>query len=94
LKHESIEKVEMYYEKLLKLANSLQTLTTANSFTTMFQSGLQSYLRIVVAGMKWKILQHHKELVLICEKDISMPEALNTLFVPQTTWTRNVIAKN
>lgn len=94
MKHESIEKVEVYYEKLLKLANSLQTLTTANSFTIMFQLGLQSYLCIVVARMKWGILQHHKELVLICEQGISMPEALTTFFVPQTTWTRNVVAKN
>jgi len=39
-------------------------------------------------------LQQHKESTLICEEGISMLEAQNTLYVPQTTRTKNVVTGN
>jgi hypothetical protein len=44
-------------------------------------------------GIKWETLQQHKKLMLIYE-GIYMLEAHNTLFVPQTTRTRNVAVGN
>jgi hypothetical protein len=44
--------------------------------------------------MKWEILQHHEESMLICDEGIPMLEAQNTLFVPQTIRIRNVAARN
>ncbi len=40
LKRKSIERVEVYYERLLKLTNSLQMLTINNFLTIVFQFGL------------------------------------------------------
>lgn len=44
--------------------------------------------------MKWEILQQHKELALIFEKNIYVFEAHNTLFIPQTRGARNVVMEN
>jgi hypothetical protein len=85
------KKIEMYYERLLKLANSLQTLTTDNFFIIVFRSRLQFYLRISIVGMKQEILQQCKELVPICEEGIYVLEALSTLSVPQTTGIRSLV---
>jgi hypothetical protein len=56
MKHEKDERVEVYYEKLLKLANSLQHKTTYNFLTIIFRSRVQPYLRVATAGMKKKTL--------------------------------------
>jgi hypothetical protein len=56
MKQEKNERVEVYYERLLKLANSLHK--TINSFlTTVFKYGLQPYLRVTTIGMKRETLQ-------------------------------------
>jgi hypothetical protein len=57
MKHEKDERVEVYYEKLLKLANSLQHKTTYNFLTTIFRSRVQPYLRVATTGMKRKTLE-------------------------------------
>jgi hypothetical protein len=44
IKHEKNERVDFYYDRLLKLANNLQYMTTYNFLTTIFKSKLQSYL--------------------------------------------------
>jgi hypothetical protein len=44
--------------------------------------------------MKREILQQHKELALIFEKGIFVLEAQNTLFIPQTKGTGNVVMEN
>jgi hypothetical protein len=49
---EKNEIVEVYYERLLKLANSLQHNTIDSFLTIVFKSGLQPYLRVATAGMK------------------------------------------
>jgi hypothetical protein len=41
-----MKRVEVYYERLLKLANSLQHKTTNNFLTTTFKSKLQPYLHV------------------------------------------------
>jgi hypothetical protein len=56
LKQESTKK-RVYCERLLKLANSLQTPTTYNFLNIMFQSRLQFYLCFVIVGMKRETLQ-------------------------------------
>jgi hypothetical protein len=54
MKHEKNERVEVYYERLLKLANSLQHKATNNFLTTIFIFGLQPYLRVAITDMKRK----------------------------------------
>jgi hypothetical protein len=34
--------------------------------------------------MKWSTLQHHKEVTMLCEKGMTIAEAKNALFVPQS----------
>jgi hypothetical protein len=52
MKQEDIEKVEVYYERIQKLAHGLQVPTIDNFLTTMFGIGLQSYLKIAIIGMR------------------------------------------
>jgi hypothetical protein len=40
MKHEEIKKVEVYYERIQKLAHGLQIQTTNIFLTTMFRMGL------------------------------------------------------
>jgi hypothetical protein len=73
--------VEVYYERLLKLANSLKHKTTHNFLTIVFKSGLQPYQH-VTTNMKRKTLEEQKELALVCEEGIFEVEAINNLLVP------------
>jgi hypothetical protein len=57
--------VEVYYERIQKLAHGLQVPTIDNFLTIVFR-GLQSYLRIVSVRMEWSTLQH-KEMAMLCE---------------------------
>ncbi len=57
MKQEKNERVEVYYEILLKLANSLQHKTKNSFLTIIFRSGLQPYLHVATIGMKRKTLQ-------------------------------------
>jgi hypothetical protein len=79
MKEEKNERVEVYYERLLKLANSLQHRTIDNFLTTIFRSRLQPYLHVTTIGMKRETLQQHKEVVLVCEERIFEVEAINNL---------------
>ncbi len=56
MKQEKNEKVEVYYERLLKLANNLQHKTTNNFLTIIFIFGLQQYLNVATVGMKRETL--------------------------------------
>jgi hypothetical protein len=82
MKHEKNERVEVYYERLLKLANSLQHKATNSLLTIIFRFGLQPYLCVAITNMKRKTLQQHKEATLVCEEGISKVEAINNLLVP------------
>ncbi len=48
----TIERVEVYYERLLKLTNHLQVKTTYVFLTIVFKAGLLPYLRLSTIGMK------------------------------------------
>jgi hypothetical protein len=61
--------VEVYYERIQKLAHDLQVPTTDSFLTILFKACLQSYLRIATIGMQQSTLQQHKEVVMLCEKD-------------------------
>jgi hypothetical protein len=52
MKQEKNERMEVYYERLLKLANSFQHMTTNSFLITIFKFGLQPYLHVAIAGMK------------------------------------------
>jgi hypothetical protein len=56
MKHEKNERVEVYYERLLKLANSLQHKTTNSFLTIIFSFRLQPYLHVATIGMKKETL--------------------------------------
>jgi hypothetical protein len=70
MKQEKNERVEVYYEILLKLANSLQHMTTNSFLIIVFKSRLQPYLHVATINMKRETLQQHKETTLVCEKGI------------------------
>ncbi len=52
MKHENNERMEVYYERLLKLANNLQHKITHSFLTIVFKSGLQPYLRVTTTSKK------------------------------------------
>jgi hypothetical protein len=79
MKHEEIERVEVYYEQIQKLVHGLQVPITDSCLTIMFRACLQSYLRITTIGMKWSTLQQHKEAAMLCEKGMTTVEAKSAL---------------
>jgi hypothetical protein len=52
IKQNNDEKVGVYYEQILKLANCLQHKMDNNLLTTFFRVGLVPYLQTVTIGMK------------------------------------------
>jgi hypothetical protein len=56
MKHEKNERVEVYYERLLKSANILQHKTINSFLTTIFRYKLQPYLCVTTIGMKKETL--------------------------------------
>ncbi len=74
--------MEVYYERLLKLANSLKHKTTHNFLNIVFKYGLQPYQHVATTSMKRKTLQEQKEVALVCEEGIFEVEAINNLLVP------------
>jgi len=83
MKQEETKRVEIYYERIQKLAHGLQVPTT--NLTIVFRVGLQSYLKITTIKMKHLTLQHHKEAAMLCEKCMTITKVKNTLLVPQST---------
>ncbi len=79
--------MEVYYERLLKLANNLQHKIINSFLTTIFRIGLQPYMCVAIIGMKEKTLKQHNEVALVCEKIISEVEAINNMLVPQSSET-------
>jgi len=77
--------VEVYYERLLKLTNSLQHRITNSFLTIIFIFGLQPYLHVATVDMKRETLQQHKESILVCEKGIFEVKALSNLLVPHSS---------
>jgi hypothetical protein len=79
MKQKKNEKVEVYNDRLLKLANNLQHKTIDNFLTIVFRSRLQPYLCVTIIGMKRETLQQDKEIVLVCEERIFEIDAINNL---------------
>jgi hypothetical protein len=52
MKPKKNERMEVYYERLLKLANNLQHKATNNFLTIVFKFGLQPYLRVATCIKK------------------------------------------
>jgi hypothetical protein len=65
MKQAKNESVEVYYERLLKLANSLQ-----HKQHLIFKSGLQPFLHVETTCMKKKTMQQHNEAALVHEEGI------------------------
>ncbi len=61
IKQGNNEKVEVYYEQILKLANCFQQKVDDNLLTTFFRARLVPYLQIASTRMKRDILFEHKE---------------------------------
>jgi len=68
MKQKEITKVEVYYERIQKLAHGLQVPTTNSFMTIVFRASLYLYLKIAIARMKRSTLQQHKEATMLCEK--------------------------
>ncbi len=49
---EKNKKMEIYYDRLLKLANNLQHKTINSFFIIIFKSGLQPYMCVPTIGLK------------------------------------------
>jgi len=67
------------------LVHGLQIPTTYNFLAIMFKVGLQSYLVIAIAGMKWSTLNNIKEAIMLCEEGMTIVEARNAFLVPLNT---------
>ncbi len=84
--------MEIYYEKKLKLANSLQQRTTNSFLIIVFIFRLQPYLLVATTSMKRETLQQHKEVALVCEERIFEIEAISNLLIPQSS--KTILAQN
>jgi hypothetical protein len=62
------EWVEIYYERLLKLANCLQMKVTDVFLTIIFRINSQPHLKLAIVSMIKDTLIKHKEAVVICEE--------------------------
>jgi hypothetical protein len=85
MKQEKNERMEVYYERLLKLANSFQHKTTNSFLTIVFRSRLQPYLCVATTSMKRETFQQHKETTLVCEEGIFEVKAINNRSIPQSS---------
>jgi len=56
MKQKKNERMEVYYEILLKLANSFQHMTIDSFLTTIFKFGLQPHLHVATTCMKKETL--------------------------------------
>ncbi len=77
------KRVEVYYERIQKLAHGFNIPTINNFLIIVFKAGLQSYFIIATIGMKWSTLQQYKEVVMLCEKGMTTVEMRNALLVPK-----------
>jgi hypothetical protein len=79
--------VEVYYEGLLKLANSFEHKIIDNFLNFVFKSKLQPYMHVTTINLKRKTLRQHKKVVLVYEEGIFEVEVINNLLIPQNNKT-------
>ncbi len=91
IQQQTIERVEVYYERLLKLANCLHGKATYVFFTTIFKASLLPYLRSTTTGLKRNTLIKHKKTIVVCEESGHVSLNYNVLL---TTPHVNVVVKH
>lgn len=64
------EKVQVYYECILKLANCLNQKANDSLPTTFFRLRLVPYLQVTTARMKRDTLFLHKKVTVTCEENM------------------------
>ncbi len=82
IKQSNDKKVEVYYERILKLVNRLQHKVDDNLLTTFFQVGLVPYLQIATTRMKRDTLFEHKEFAVNFEEIMVDAEEYRKLLEP------------
>jgi hypothetical protein len=82
IKQGATKKVEVYYKRILKLANCLQHKANDNLLTIFFKVGLVPYLRVVTIGMKHNNLFKHEEIAVTCEENMGNPTLYQKLIEP------------
>ncbi len=90
IQQQTVEHVEVYYERMLKLTNCLQVRVTNVFFTTICRASLLPYLRLAIVGMKRDTLIKHKEVVVVCEESGLVSLSSNVLL---TTQEANIVVK-
>jgi hypothetical protein len=78
------EKVKVYYEHILKLANCLQHQEDDSLLTIFFRIGLQPDLWITTMGMKRDTLFKHKEVAITYEENMGDANEYQKLLEPPT----------
>jgi hypothetical protein len=82
IKHGNNEKVEVYYEWILKLANYLQHKANDNLLTSFLGVGLLPCLWIAIERMKQDTFLKHKKFAFTCEEPIEDVEEYQKLLEP------------
>lgn len=82
IKQGNDKKVEVYYERILKLVNRLQHKVDDNLLTTFFRVGLVPYLQIATARMKRDTLFEHKKFAVNFEEIMVDAEEYQKLLEP------------
>jgi hypothetical protein len=82
------EKLEVYYKRILKLANCLEHKANDNLLTIFFRVGLVPYMRVATIGMKRNSLFEHKE-IMVCEESMGDPTEYQKLLEPPKSNIRN-----
>jgi len=85
MKQEEIEKVEIYYEWIQKMAHGLQVRTIDNFLTIVFKMGCIHTLELQLHGWNGSTFQHHKEAAMLCEEGMTTPKTRNALLVLHNT---------
>jgi hypothetical protein len=68
IQQQIVESVEVYYERMLKLANCPQVITTNVFLTINCRVGLLLYFKLAITSMKWDTLIEHKETLYFVRK--------------------------
>ncbi len=73
--------MEVYYERILKLANCLHHKVDDKLLITFFWAKLVPYLWVAIAGMKQDIL-FHKEAAMTCKDNLGDANEYRKLLKP------------
>ncbi len=74
-----VERVEVYYECLLKLTNYVKVRSTNVFLTVVIKASLLPYLRLTTTSMERNTLIEHKEAIIVCEESGLVSMSYNVL---------------